>query len=65
MVMATIRMALMLLGSRALAFLALVGALAAFAITVAYPSTLRIVAASLFTVIVFLPALWADVRKAN
>lgn len=62
-IMATIRVALGILSARAATMIALFASIAAFGFAVAEPAALRITAACLFTVIVFLPALWADARR--
>ena len=62
-IMATVRVALGILGARTATIVSLLASIAAFGWAVADPMGLRIAAASLFTVIVFLPALWADARR--
>ena len=48
--------------ARLLSLLALAGMLGMFGFCVAEPNLLRIVASSLFAVLVFLPAVWVDAR---
>lgn len=62
-IMSYIRVVLGLVGARAVTMIAMLASIAAFGWAVADPAGLRIAAACLFTVIVFLPALWADARK--
>ena len=61
-VMKTVRIALQVLGRKSLVFLSLLASIGAFGLTIIDPTALRITAAVLFTVIVFLPALWADAK---
>ena len=61
-IMATVRIALQVLGRKSLVFLSLIASIGAFGLTIIDPTALRITAAVLFTVIVFLPALWADAK---
>ena len=62
-IMATIRVALGILSARTATMIAMLASIAAFGWAIADPAALRITAACLFTVIVFLPALWADARR--
>lgn len=62
-IMIAIRVALGLMAQRVATLIALFASIAAFGWAVADPTGLRIAAACLFTVIVFLPALWADARR--
>lgn len=51
------------LWQRLLAVVALLATVSLFALAAYEPQALRITAAALFAVIVFLPALWAEARK--
>lgn len=62
-VMSAVQVAFGILGARAVVMLSLLASVGAFGWAVAEPTALRISASVLFTVIVFLPALWADARR--
>lgn len=53
------------MAQRALTIMALLASVGLFAWAVYDPQSSRITAASLFAVMVFLPALWADAKKAE
>lgn len=63
--MAVVRTAFAILGSRALVILAALGSFVAFGWASWEPSGWRVAAAVLFTVLVFLPALWIDRRSPS
>lgn len=58
--LATVRTAFAILGSRALVILSACGAVASFAAALYWPDGLRLTAACLYTVLVFLPSLYAS-----
>lgn len=62
-IMATVRTAFGILSGKSVVMLSMLASITGFGFAVMEPTGLRILAASLLTVIVFLPALWADARR--
>lgn len=58
--LATVRVAIAILGSRALVMLALLASIGAFGWAIYAPDGLRLAGACLLTIMTFLPALWVS-----